>query len=220
MLEFAVMSSQPVRALVLCLGLLLAGSAFGQTEERVILVIGDSLSAGYGIGLDEGWVQLLQRRLEQQGYRYRVVNASVSGDTTAGGAARLPRALRTHRPAIIIIELGGNDGLRGQPVPEIRRNLAKMIEAAQQADARILLLGIRLPPNYGPDYTADFHAVYTALAQRYHVPLVPFLLEGVAGQDKLMQADGIHPRAGAQPRILDNVWPRLVPLLHKARATR
>jgi len=178
-----------------------------------ILVVGDSLSAGYGIELRDGWVTLLQQRLNRQGYPHTVVNASISGDTTAGGRARLPEALKRHRPHIVIIELGGNDGLRGLSLRETRANLEAMIKAAQGARAQVLLVGIHLPPNYGPEYAGKFHAVYHDLAHAHGTALAPFLLEGVALVPGLMQPDGIHPRAAAQPRLLDNVWPWLEPLL-------
>jgi acyl-CoA thioesterase-1 len=178
-----------------------------------ILVLGDSLSAGYGIDVRVGWVALLGERLRQQGYPQTVVNASISGDTTAGGRARLPEALRRHHSQVVIIELGGNDGLRGLSLAQTRANLDAMIRTARAAGARVLLVGIYLPPNYGPEYTRKFHAIYNELAQKYHLPVVPFLLEGVALTPGLMQSDGLHPRAAAQPRLLDNVWPYLEPLL-------
>jgi len=178
-----------------------------------ILVFGDSLSAGYGIDVRAGWVALLGQRLAAQGYAYRVVNASVSGETTAGGITRLPAALKRHRPEIVILELGANDGLRGLSLAQTRANLESMIKAAQTAGARVLLVGIHLPPNYGPDFTRKFRAVYDDLVRRYRLAYVPFLLEGVALTPGLMQADGLHPTASAQPRVLDNVWPYLEPLL-------
>ena len=185
----------------------------GAAPAPSILVVGDSLSAGYGIELRDGWVALLQQRLTRQGYPYTVVNASISGDTTAGGRARLAGALKRHHPQIVILELGANDGLRGLPLRETRANLEAMIKAAQSAGARVLLIGMQLPPNYGPDYTGKFRAIYQELAQRYNLSLVTFLLEGVALTPKLMQPDGLHPRAAAQPRLLDNVWPYLEQLL-------
>ncbi len=184
-------------------------------DKPVILVLGDSLSAAFGIQAEIGWVALLQRRLDQEGYRYQVVNASISGDTTAGGVARLPRALKTHAPAIVLVELGGNDGLRGLPLSEMRRNLSTIIAEAKESGANVLLLGIRLPPNYGPAYTRRFEAVYAELARRHRVPWLPFLLEGVAQRTEMMQSDGMHPVADAQPKILGNVWPKLVPLLRR-----
>jgi acyl-CoA thioesterase I len=179
----------------------------------VILVYGDSLSAGYGVPLGHGWVSLLSQRMTQEGYDFAVVNASVSGETTAGGLARLPRALALHRPRILILELGANDGLRGLPVARAQANLARMIELAQTAGARVLLLGMRMPPNYGPRYTSAFFGMYASLAQQYHVPRVPFLMAGVALHPDLIQADGLHPDEQAQPLLLDNVWPRLQPML-------
>ena len=183
----------------------------------MILVLGDSLSAGYGISVGQGWVALLQARLRSKGYGHRVVNASSSGETTGGGLARLQRALATHQPQIVIVELGANDGLRGLPVRDIRANLDAIIGGSQRAGARVLLVGMRIPPNYGPVYTKSFHALYGDTAARHKVPLVPFFLENVALDDALMQADGLHPNAAAQPKLLETLWPRLEPLL---RATR
>ena len=186
-----------------------------KAETPVILVFGDSISAGYGLErVDQGWVALLQTRLKDQEYGYQVVNASVSGETTAGGLARLPRALILHRPGIVILELGGNDGLRALPVAQMRANLAGMIDLATAAGAKVLLLGIRMPPNYGPEYTEQFRLCYSDLARDKKLPLVPFLLKDIALDPALMQADGIHPNALGQPRLLDNVWPMLAPLLH------
>ena len=181
--------------------------------QRDILVLGDSLSAAYGIDAGMGWVSLLRQRLQDQGYPYRVINASVSGDTTSGGLQRLPQALQQHHPAILIVELGGNDGLRGTPLQVMRGNLRKLVELGRQAGARVLLVGVRLPPNYGPAYTAAFEQTYAKVARETQTPLVPHLLQGVATHRALMQADGIHPKADAQERLLDNVWPRLKPLL-------
>jgi acyl-CoA thioesterase I len=176
-------------------------------------VFGDSLSAGYGLRPDEGWVPLLQKRLQAQGYGTAVINASVSGETTGGGLQRLPRALQLHTPSLVILELGANDGLRGLPVPQTRANLEKMIGIARAAGAKILLIGMRMPPNYGPRYTADFRQMYEDIAQREHLAFVPFLLESVALNPALMQADGLHPSARAASVLLDTVWPRLLPLL-------
>jgi acyl-CoA thioesterase-1 len=200
--------------LFLCLGL--AGAAPAWTAAPAgpaILVLGDSLSAAYGIRVDQGWVALLQARLRAKGYGHRVVNASSSGETTGGALARLPRALGTHKPAIVIVELGGNDGLRGLPVGDVRANLESIIALSQQAGARILLAGIRIPPNYGPGYTRDFERMYTDLARRHALPYVPFLLADVALDETLMQDDGIHPNAAAQPRLLEAVWKPLEPML-------
>lgn len=185
-------------------------------SPRTILVLGDSLSAGYGIRVEQGWVALLQGRLGAQGYEYRVVNASASGETTGGALARLPRALEQHRPAVVIVELGGNDGLRGLPIAEVRANFESIVRLSRQAGARVLLVGMRIPPNYGPAYTQAFHELYVDLAARQRLPLVPFFLDGVALDDTLMQEDGLHPNARAQPALLDQLWPMLKPLLKKA----
>ena len=181
--------------------------------QPVVLVVGDSLSAAYGINQDEGWVALLQRRLEKDHPEYRVVNASISGDTTRGGLGRIDAALRTHAPAVVVVELGGNDGLRGLSIKEMRSNLSKIITKSLDAHARVLLVGMRIPPNYGLPYTKSFEAVFADLGKQLEVARVPFLLEGVALNPDLVQGDGIHPRAEAQPRLLENVWPHLAPLL-------
>lgn len=178
-----------------------------------ILIVGDSISAGFGLDTRLGWVSLLEQRLEREGHDDRVVNASISGDTSAGGQARLPALLTEHKPDVVIVELGGNDGLRGQPPAQLQQNLAAMIDAAKTAGAKVLLLGMQLPPNYGPRYTEAFAGVYTQLADEKQIALVPFFLEGVGGHPELMQADGLHPAAAGQERLLDNVWPALKPLL-------
>ena len=178
-----------------------------------ILIVGDSISAGFGLDTRLGWVSLLEQRLSKEGHDDKVLNASISGDTSAGGLARLPALLAEHKPDVVIVELGGNDGLRGQLPAQLKQNLASMIEASQQAGAKVLLLGMQLPPNYGARYTQAFAAVYGELANEKKVALVPFLLEGVGGKPELMQADRIHPAAGAQWLLLDNVWPVLKPLL-------
>jgi acyl-CoA thioesterase-1 len=183
--------------------------------SRTILVFGDSISAGYGIRVEQGWVSLLQRKLESQGYGYRVVNASVSGETTAGGLARLPRALNVQKPVIVILELGGNDGLRALPIPQMRSNLMRMVTLCKEAGARVLVVGTRIPPNYGPVYTQQFHAVYDEVSKYFKIPLVPFLLNDVALNGNMMQADGIHPNAAGQPKLLDNIWPQLAKMLRK-----
>ena len=190
-------------------------SAAAATGERTLLVFGDSLSAAYGLRAEQGWVAQLQQRLASEGYGYHVVNASVSGETTSGGRNRLQRALAQHRPAVVLVELGANDGLRGLPVKDTQANLRAMIQAAQVAGAKVLLLGIHIPPNYGPQYTQAFDAMYTSLAAEMRVPLLPFLLEGIAMNTRYMQADGLHPNAAGQPRVLANVWPRLKPLLER-----
>ena len=192
------------------LSLLLGGSsAFAGT----LLVVGDSISAAFGMDTRQGWVALLEKRLDEQGFDHQVVNASISGDTSAGGAARLPALLAEHQPELVIIELGGNDGLRGQPPAQLQQNLAAMVQASQQKGAKVLLLGMQLPPNYGVRYTSAFAEVFPKVANEFDVPLVPFVLEGIGGVPALMQADGIHPTAEAQPKLLENVWPTLKPLL-------
>ncbi len=183
--------------------------------DRTILVFGDSLSAAFGIRPEQGWVALLTQRLQTQGYGYGVVNASVSGETTEGGVSRLPRALEMHRPGIVVLELGANDALRGLPLAATRANLERMIELATHSGARVLLVGLRIPPNYGPRYTEEFAAIFPDLAQRYRLPLVPFLLQDVALNPARMQEDGMHPNATGELPVLENVWPQLRPLLHK-----
>lgn len=198
---------------LLTLLLLWAGSA--GAASTTLLIMGDSLSAAYGIERKAGWVSLLRERL---GDDIEVVNASISGETTAGGATRLPEQLGQHDPDIVLLELGGNDGLRGLPPQQMRANLSEMIEASQQAGADVLLLGIQVPPNYGQAYSTAFRDIYRDLADEYDIPLVPFLLDGIALDDDLMQDDGIHPTAEAQGMILDNVWPTLKTLLPKQSA--
>ncbi|WP_248919457.1 arylesterase [Pseudomonas entomophila] len=178
-----------------------------------VLVVGDSISAGFGLDTREGWVELLQQRLKEEGFDDQVVNASISGDTSAGGRARLPALLVAHKPDLVVLELGGNDGLRGLSPQQLQQNLAQMIDRARQAGARVVLLGMRLPPNYGVRYTTAFAQVYEQLASDKKVPLVPFFLEGVGGVPAMMQADGIHPAPVAQPRLLENAWLTIKPLL-------
>ncbi len=191
----------------------MAHGAGAPNPAPTILVLGDSLSAAYGIRVEQGWVALLQARLRAKGYGYRVVNASSSGETTGGALARLPRALSTHRPAIVIVELGGNDGLRGLPVKDIRRNFEAIFRSSQQAGAKILLVGMKIPPNYGPAYTREFEVLYGDLARQYKLRKVPFLLQDLVSDENLFLADGIHPTAEAQPLLLEQVWPHLQPLL-------
>jgi acyl-CoA thioesterase I len=200
------------------MGLLLIGlQGAAAAQPRTILVFGDSLSAAYNLRVDQGWVALLQNRLQAQGYGYETVNASISGETTSGGLQRLPRALALHRPAIVILELGANDGLRGLPLAEVRGNLAQMIELAQRAGAKVLLIGIRLPPNYGARYGNGFAMLYGELAAQFHLPLLPFLLQRVALNAELMQSDGLHPNAEGEPPVLETVWPYLAPMLKRPR---
>ena len=182
---------------------------------RTLLVFGDSLSAAYGLGVNEGWVHLLDERTKRAIPGWNVVNASISGETTAGGLRRLPEDLKRHKPALVVIALGANDALRGQPIAGIRDNLEKMVRLARQARAEPVLVGLMIPPNYGIDYADGFRALYGQLAAKLKVPLVPFLLEGIADKPALFQADQLHPVASAQPVVLDNVWKTLEPLRRK-----
>ncbi len=181
-----------------------------------ILVLGDSLSGAWGIDTDEGWVALLQQKLSKQGFDYKVINASVSGDTTRTGLSRIESALQQHKPAVVIVALGGNDGLRGLAFSEIESSLASIIERCQKDGAQVLLSGVRLPPNYGPVYIEQFAALYQGLSDRYGIPLVPRMLDQVAGNRALMQQDGIHPKAEAQAQIMQNVWVGLEPMLENS----
>ena len=177
-------------------------------SAKTILILGDSISAGYGIDPKQGWVQLLQKRLDQQyPKQHKVVNASVSGETTSGALARLPKLLQTHRPDLVVIELGGNDGLRGQPPAQIQKNLAQLIQKSQQAKSKVILFGMKIPPNYGKAYSQAFENNYQVLSQQYKVKLLPFFMQGVAGHKNLMQQDQIHPNAKAQPILLNNAYP-------------
>ncbi|MCQ4347391.1 arylesterase [Pseudomonas stutzeri] len=193
-----------------CLGLLLLAQ---NAAAGTLLVVGDSISAAFGLETRQGWVSLLAERLQREVPHWQVVNASVSGDTTAGGLARLPALLESHSPQLVLIELGGNDGLRGLPPGQVQQNLAGMIAQSREAGAKVVLLGMKLPPNYGQRYASAFEQVFHDLAQKKQVPLVPFFLEGVGGVEGMMQADGIHPSAAAQPVLLENLWPTLQPLL-------
>lgn len=193
--------------------LLLCTVSSGAVAAANILVFGDSISAGYGIDPEQGWVRLLQERLDAAGYEFHVINASVSGETTTGGLARLPRALARHEPRVVILELGANDGLRGLPLTTTRSNLRRMIDDARKAGSSVLLAGMQMPPNYGARYTGDFRKLFPDLARELKVKLVPFLMEGVALHPDLMQADGLHPNAAGQPLLLENVWPVLRPML-------
>jgi len=182
-----------------------------------ILVFGDSLSAAYGLAQSRGWVALLEERLKREKLDYIVVNASISGETTSGGRARIAKLLAEQRPDVVVIELGGNDGLRGLPVAQLKDNLAAMIDAARGAGARVLLVGMRMPPNYGPDYTRAFDGAFAEVARRHGAALVPFLLRGVVEREELFQADRLHPNEAAQPILLDNVWAVLEPILRQAK---
>jgi acyl-CoA thioesterase-1 len=202
------------------LGILLFAVACAAHASPTLLVVGDSISAGYGLDNGQGWVALLATRMARDFPRWRVDNASVSGDTTAGGLTRLPALLRERRPAVVIVELGGNDALRGLALARTRDNLTRMIELARRAGARTLLVGMQIPPNYGPVYTQRFAALYPEVARATGSALVPFLLAGIAEHRDAFQPDGIHPTAAAQPALLANVWPRLTPLLRAAAAER
>ena len=202
----------------LVVGLLLAillvlPAKVAMAAEKRILVYGDSLSAGFGIAVRESWPALLGQRLKAQGSVFVVANASISGETTAGGRARFAAALGQFKPAVVILALGAKDGLRGLPVPAMRENLQAMARLAKQAGARVLLVGMRLPPNYGPQYTRDFDAAYRDIAKAEKLALLPFLLEPIALERDAYQADGLHPTAAAQPKILDHVWGALKPLV-------
>jgi acyl-CoA thioesterase I len=199
-------------ALALLAAMLASAIALAQAAP-VVLIVGDSISAGYGLPSGTGWVALLQKKLEAEHFPHRVVNASISGDTTAGGRERLPALLKAHRPAITVIELGGNDGLRGGSLDAMRDNLDAMITEAQKAGAHVLVVGIRLPPNYGPAYVQRFAAIFSDVAKAHKAAVVPFLFEGFGEDNAMFQADGIHPVAAAQGKLLDNVWPELKPLL-------
>jgi acyl-CoA thioesterase-1 len=181
--------------------------------KPVIVVLGDSLSAEYGLPRDTGWVALMRRRLADQRLDYSVANASISGDTTSGGRARLPVLLERLKPSVVVVELGANDALRGVPLSTTEDNLRTIIEQAQQQHAKVVLIGMYVPPNYGPDYSQKFHGLYGDLSKQLHVPLVPFLLAGIENKPDMFQADQIHPTQQAQPLLLDNVWPALQPLL-------
>ena len=178
-----------------------------------VLIVGDSISAGFGLDTRSGWVSLLEQRLKHEGFDDKVVNASISGDTSAGGRARLPALLAEHKPELVILELGGNDGLRGMLPTQLQQNLASMIDSSRASGAKVLLLGMQLPPNYGARYTQAFAEVFTKVADEKKIPLVPFFLDGVGGHPDLMQGDGLHPAAAAQDKLLENVWPTLKPLL-------
>jgi acyl-CoA thioesterase-1 len=205
-MRFSVMLKRVLVVFCLCLPLC-AGAA------PLIMVFGDSLSSAYGLPQEAGWVSLLKKRLQQEQLDYQVINTSVTGETTRGGLSRIAQSLATHHPAIVILELGGNDGLRGQPVEATRYNLEGIIKACQLHGAKVLLIGMRLPPNYGTAYTQKFQSIYPELAKRYTLPLMPYMLEGFGHDPAMFQPDRIHPAAAAQPIILDNIWKTLKPLL-------
>lgn len=193
--------------------MLIVVSGLNTAYAASIVVFGDSISAAYGIEVNKGWVAKLQQKLKQQKKSYQVINASVSGETTSGGLSRLPQVLTQYQPHILILELGGNDGLRGQPPKLMQQNLQKMIQQAKQQKVKVLLLGMKIPPNYGKAYNQAFEKVFVDVANTEQVPFVPFFLEGVGGNDALMQADGIHPNTQAQDKLLNHVWPTLEKIL-------
>ena len=187
--------------------------AYAQTPA--ILIFGDSLSAGYGLARGAGWVDLLGKRLADQNYPHRLINASISGETSLGGKNRIAKVLAQNRPAIVVLELGANDGLRGYPIEQLRANLEAIVRSSKRHGARVLLIGMRVPPNYGARYARDFAQAFTVTAKQYNLPLVPFLMEGFAQSREMFQSDGVHPGAQAQPMMLDTVWTRLEPMLKK-----
>lgn len=195
---------------------LICAGVQAQASQNTLMIFGDSLSAAYGVQTEVAWVALLKERLDEEGLdQWQVVNASIGGETTDGGLRRLPKLLNENEPDIVVIELGGNDGLRGFPPKVIHRNLSRMIEQANEAGARVLLVGMQIPPNYGQRYTSAFAEIYPELAEEHKTELVPFFLDGVYDQDGMMQDDDIHPTAEAQGQLLDNVWPVLQPMLHR-----
>lgn len=186
----------------------------GTLYAKTIMIVGDSISAGYGLNPEQGWVKLLQKRLDQTyPKQHKVINASVSGETTSGALARLPKLLTTHKPDIVVIELGGNDGLRGQPPQLIQQNLSQLVQQSKKSNAKVILFGMKIPPNYGSAYTKAFENNYTVVAKQHNISLLPFFLEGVAGNNNLMQQDLIHPNAQAQPKLLNLAWKYIVPAL-------
>jgi acyl-CoA thioesterase-1 len=208
-----------MRRLILVLLLLVMRPALGAEAAPAILVWGDSLSAAYGIPLESGWAQLLQARLREQGYPHRVVNGSVSGETTAGGLSRLPAALKQHRPAVVVLELGGNDGLRGLPVQQLKANLTRLVRLSQQAGAQVVLCEMQMPPNYGVTYTEAYRKAFGEVARATGARLVPFFLAPLVDDPQAFQEDGIHPGVASQPKLLDGVWPVLQPVLAGAGAS-
>lgn len=200
-------------ALLLTSLLLLSGLQSAQAQSARMLVLGDSISSGYGMKPEQGWVNQLKNKLSQSGYDYQVINASISGETSQGGLTRLPELLRQYQPDLVLIELGGNDGLRGLPLKLLQNNLSKMIDLSQESKAQPVLLGIQLPPNYGRRYTQAFAGIYPKLAQQHKIPVMPFILQGIGTDSSKMQPDGIHPTGAAQTELLENIWPVVQPLL-------
>ena len=194
--------------------MLLAASASAYSAPKTVLVLGDSLSAEYGLNRGSGWVALLEKKLKAERISAKIVNASISGETTSGGRARLPALIRQHKPSVVVIELGANDGLRGQSLSQMKHNITAMVTKAKNGDARVLLVGVQLPPNYGGTYAGNFQRVYREVAREQKVALVMDMLDGIATNAALMHQDRIHPNARAQGNILDNVWPALLPMLN------
>lgn len=192
---------------LLCSGCIMLLPLAAWAQQQTLLVLGDSLSAAHNIELEQGWVALLEQRLQQTQPDWQVINASISGETSSGGLTRLPELLQQHEPELVLLELGANDGLRALPTRQLQNNLEAMIKQIRATPAEVLLLGMQIPDNYGPVYQQRFAAVYADLAEQYKLVLVPFLLDGVANRPELMQADGLHPKASAQSKILDNIWP-------------
>jgi acyl-CoA thioesterase I len=209
------MKSRIISLLVVLLSLCPVATLTAEEAANTLLVFGDSLSAAYGIEEDQGWVTLLETKLRQENWPYRLINGSVSGETTTGGLERLPAMLDSYQPNLVILELGGNDGLRGLPLETLKANLKKMISNIREMGGSVLLTGIQIPPNYGPRYTEPFFQLYSEIAAEDSLPLVPFLIDGIPQQPELMQNDGIHPKAEAQFMILENVWPYLEPMLDR-----
>ncbi|MEP6941912.1 MAG: arylesterase [Betaproteobacteria bacterium] len=207
------LSSPLLWGALLTVACIAAAAPAASPAPPVILIVGDSISAGYGLPADASWPTLLQRRLKADNYPHQVVNASISGDTTAGGRARLDALLARHHPSITVIELGGNDGLRGNSVDAMRDNLDTMVQSAQKSGSKVLMVGMRMPPNYGPTYVARFDGTFAEVSKTRKTALVPFFFEGLVSDDAMFQPDRVHPVASAQPKLLDNVWPALKPLL-------
>ncbi|MDP8566283.1 arylesterase [Methylophilus aquaticus] len=207
--------------LILLPALLFTNFAMAETtSKQTILIFGDSLSAAYGIPKEKGWVNLMAQRVKDNQLPHEVANASVSGETTAGGLSRLPAALKQFKPSIIVIELGANDGLRGLPTDTMKNNLEKMIQASKQANAQVVLLGMLIPPNYGPKYTNSFKSAFLDLSEKYKTPFIPFFLDGISGHADLVIEDGLHPNVNAQPKLLENVWPTLSAVLKLANKAK
>jgi acyl-CoA thioesterase-1 len=214
---------QSVALLAMTFALTIAHPAWAKPDQMKVLVLGDSISAAYGMNLEQGWATLLEQRLNKTAggnIAWQVINASISGDTTGGGLQRLPKLLAKHTPQLMLVELGGNDGLRGYPINQLRENLEAMVTLGQGAGARVLLLAMEIPPNLGGRYTQLFRDSFTVVAEATDAGTVPFILEGIATRPELMQSDGIHPTAAAQPMILDNIWPHLVPLVEELESNR